>query len=192
MFRIYTKTGDSGESSLADGSRVPKSHMRLEVYGTIDELLASIGVLFSLLKESKDLEEQKKEALLLSLTRAQNELFSMSSEVAHPSYKTAKNRSFLIEASHISVLEKEIDSWDKRLEPLRNFILPGSHVLSAHAHVSRTVCRRAERLCVFLSVEEEIRDEITQYLNRLSDWLFVLGRFLDHLFAAEEKRWNVS
>ena len=192
MFRIYTKTGDRGESSLADGSRVSKSHMRLEVYGTIDELLASVGVLFSHLKENKGLGDQKKGKLLLSLTRVQNELFSMSSEVAHPSYKTAKNRSFLIETAHIETLEKEIDSWDESLEPLKNFILPGSHVLSAHAHVSRTVCRRSERLCVFLSREEEVRSEITQYLNRLSDWFFVLGRFLDYLLGAEEKRWNVS
>jgi len=192
MFRVYTKTGDKGKSSLADGSRVSKSHLRLDVYGTIDELLASIGVLISSLEGCKEFESYHKSPLLVSLSRVQNELFSMGSEVAHPSYETAKYKSLLIESFHIEVLEKEIDSWDKNLTCLKNFILPGSHLLSSYAHVSRTVCRRTERLCVLLAAEEKIRGELPQYLNRLSDWFFVLGRFFDHLLRVEEKIWKSS
>ena len=187
MFRIYTKMGDKGQSSLADGSRVPKYHKRLEAYGTLDELLSNLGLLKSLLSEN---EKTKKDSSLKAITRVQNELFAMSSETAHPSYETAKNKSFLILEEQIKNLEKEVDNWESFLKPLRNFLIPGSHSLSSSAHVSRTICRRAERALVLLGEEEKIREELVKYVNRLSDWLFTLARYLDHLLEIEECLWE--
>ena len=189
MFRIYTKGGDKGKSSLADGSRVPKHHSRLETYGTCDELLSFLGVLLASLK---DFELKSSIELECSIRRVQNELFSLSSELAHPNYESAQYKSFLIEESHIKALEKEIDSWDESLEPLKNFLIPGSHTLSAEAHVCRSVCRRAERHVTFLSEEENIRGETIKYLNRLSDWLFMLARYLDHEVGVKENLWKSS
>lgn len=193
MFRVYTKLGDKGESSLADGSRVPKNHRRLDAYGSLDELLASLGILVSLLPgEAKLQGSAQASEVKSSLERVQNELFAMSSEIAHPNYDKAKNKSFLVLEAHIKKLENEIDAWEKELEPLRNFILPGSHPLSSYAHMARTICRRGERKLVSLGEEESLREEPLRFLNRLSDWLFVLGRFLDHLVGAQEKVWSSS
>lgn len=184
-FRIYTKKGDKGSSSLADGSRVPKYHKRLEAYGTLDELISHLGVLGSLLKQ----EGLKDQSCGEMIFRVQKELFAMSSEVAHPSYEKAKYKSVLIEAPHVEALEKEVDAWEESLEPLRNFLIPGSHVLSSQAHVCRTVCRRSERALVLLGEEETLREEIVKYVNRLSDWLFTLARYLDHKAEVDERLW---
>lgn len=189
MFRIYTKGGDKGKSSLADGTRVFKHHKRLETYGTCDELLSFLGVLLASLK---NFELKSSTVLEGSIIRVQNQLFSLSSELAHPNYTSAQYKSFLIEEPHINTLEKEIDSWDESLESLKNFLIPGSHILSAQAHVCRSVCRRAERCVSVLSEEETIREDIIKYLNRLSDWLFMLARYLDHEVGAKENLWKSS
>lgn len=187
MFRVYTKGGDKGQSSLADGSRVPKYHRRLEAYGTCDELLSSLGALLASLQNFK---LKSTDTLSQAITRVQNELFSLSSELAHPNYESAKYKSFLIEEPHIKALEQEIDAWDEHLEPLKNFLIPGSHTLSAEAHIARSVCRRAERNTIFLDEEENLRPEVIKYLNRLSDWLFILARYLDLEAGAKEHLWK--
>lgn len=190
MSRVYTKLGDQGFSSLADGCKVHKSHLRLEAYGTIDELSSSLGLLYSLIdKETKEQSGEELKSILKPIDRVQNWLFALSSEIAHPNYDLARNKSLLIEACHTKLLEQEIDIWDQSLEPLRNFLIPGSHILSSYAHLSRTICRRAERFIVQLHQADEARKEVLALINRLSDWLFVLARYLDKLTGVQEKLW---
>ena len=163
--KIYTKKGDLGRTSLFGGLSVEKFDDRVDSYGEIDELMSSLGVASSFSEDSE----------LVSLIESiQTELFFMSSELATPSGQT--NKSQRIESTHVHRLEKEIDRCDKELPALRSFILPGGTQSSAMLHLTRSICRRAERRIVFLATKEKIRPEVLQYINRLSDLLFNLGR----------------
>ncbi|AFR34771.1 cob(I)yrinic acid a,c-diamide adenosyltransferase [Riemerella anatipestifer] len=184
--KIYTKTGDSGATSLYGGTRVSKAHLRVEAYGTIDELNACLGVAKSYIQEAEVLEQLK---------TIQFDLFTLGSESATPVDKlflaNGKSRlPLVIGQNEIETLERWIDAFDEQLEPLQFFILPGGGKASARLHVARTVCRRAERYLVALSEQEEVRAELIKYLNRLSDYLFVLARYISHLHHEPEEYWN--
>ncbi|MCU4655066.1 cob(I)yrinic acid a,c-diamide adenosyltransferase [Roseibacterium sp. SDUM158016] len=167
--KIYTKTGDAGETALGDGSRVAKHSMRVTAYGTVDELNAALGV--TRLHADEDLGAR--------LAAIQNDLFDLGADLCTPNMEKDAEREYpalRIVAEQVSRLEREIDSLNARLEPLRSFILPGGSPLSAHMHICRTVARRAERMVVELATMESVNPEAVKYLNRLSDWFFVAGR----------------
>ena len=179
MVKIYTKTGDKGQTSLFGGQRVPKDSPRIEAYGTIDELNSALGFARSL-NESKEVD-----ALLGEI---QIDLFTLGADLATPRDSTATVRR--VEEADISRLERHIDSLDAGLEPLQNFILPGGSQVAAVVHLARTVCRRAERLIVKLGREEAIGELPVVYLNRLSDLLFVLSRWINAKSRVDEHKWN--
>ena len=180
--RIYTKMGDKGETHLAGGQRVPKDSLRIECYGTVDELNAFIGMVSVSAAE-------KLPDLARILRRVQHELFNLGSILAtkpqdvHP--KQAR-----ITSAEITQLEKEIDHANAGLAPLRSFVLPGGSRLNTELHACRTICRRAERIAVSLAREEDIPAEAIQYLNRLSDALFVWSRWANHTLGVEEVLWQ--
>jgi cob(I)alamin adenosyltransferase len=178
--KLYTKKGDRGETSLLGGTRVPKFHHRIESYGTVDELNAYLG----LLSEQEILKEQRD-----FIRNIQHQLFNIGSILANDPEKSHFKLPELQEAE-ITRLEDSIDEMESKLQPLTNFVLPGGHSANAHAHVARTICRRAERRVVELNSYANVAPEIIQYLNRLSDWLFVLARFATHLAGAEEVKWE--
>ncbi len=173
---------------LADGSFVSKSHERIESYGTCDELNSHVGMLIGLL-DAQSGSGQFKE-MTRQLQRIQNHLFDIGSELATPGLDPAKSKLRLIGLSDIATLESEMDHWQSSLQPLRNFLLPGGSLANAQAHICRTVCRRAERLCVRLSEREVIRTEVLVYLNRLSDWFFVGSRMISHSTGTTEILWQ--
>jgi cob(I)alamin adenosyltransferase len=177
--KIYTKTGDQGQTSLFGGKRLSKSNLRIEAYGTVDELNSFLGLLRDSLTNAEVREE---------IRYAQNLLFTMGSQLATEPGKNLAIPS--IEDKEVAVLEAAIDRMEKELPPLKNFILPGGHTTVSFCHVARTVCRRAERLIVALNLEEEVPDVLMQYLNRLSDYLFVLARKLGKDLGAEEVIWK--
>jgi cob(I)alamin adenosyltransferase len=178
--KIYTKTGDSGETGLFGGARLPKSHLRIEGYGTVDELNAYLGLVRDLL--NKDWEASA------FLTRIQDRLFVMGSMLATEPGKRNVSTPLLVE-SDVEELEQSIDRMDAVLAPMRNFILPGGHVWVSHIHVARTICRRAERRVVALHTIEAVNDLILRYLNRLSDYLFTLSRWVAQETKSEEIPW---
>jgi len=183
--RVYTKGGDKGETSLIGGDRVSKADPRLDCYGTIDEVNATIGLIIEALVDSA-----AGEHLTPILRRVQNELFNLGCELATPD---AERRAKLprIELRHVEALERDIDAVNDDLPVLKSFVLPGGGKASAHCHLSRTVCRRAERLVVGLSEAEHIGSELpVQYLNRLSDALFVWGRWCAHKDGKPEPLWD--
>ncbi len=177
--KIYTKTGDKGQTSLVSGERVAKDHLRIEAYGTVDELNASLG----LMKDSSDSVDLNPE-----IEAIQSLLFTIGSHLA----ASPKNKMALPEIGeeHILDLEKAMDRMDESLEPLKNFILPGGDPSASLAHVSRTICRRAERRVVSLMEHEAIDDRILRYLNRLSDYLFTLARYYTKVHGGEETPWK--
>ena len=183
--RVYTKGGDKGETSLIGGERVSKSDPRLDCYGTIDELNATLGLVIEALVDSA-----AGEHLTPILRRVQNELFNLGCELATPD---PERRAKLprIELRHVEALERDIDAVNDDLTALTSFVLPGGGKPSAHCHLARTVCRRAERLVVGLSEAEDIGGELpVQYLNRLSDALFVWGRWCSHKDGKPEPLWD--
>jgi len=178
-FKIYTKTGDKGQTSLFGGTRVPKYHVRIESYGTTDELNAYIGLVRDSITD---------ELVRDVLKEIQDRLFTIGSILASdPSKKKLKTPD--LNEEDITFLEEEIDKMDEELPPLKHFVLPGGHPTVSYCHIARCVCRRAERLVVALNEEQEVLPLILQYLNRLSDYLFVLGRFLTKEVGAEEVHW---
>ncbi len=178
-FKIYTKTGDKGQTGLFGGARLPKHHIRIESYGTCDELNSHIGLLRDQLND-----EQLKTWLL----EIQNKLFVVGSNLALDPNSDLEVPGLI--DTDVTFLEEGIDEMEKKLEPLKTFILPGGDVVSSQAQVSRCVCRRAERLVVALSeVEEKVPNILVQYLNRLSDFLFVLARYISKQNGAEEIPW---
>jgi cob(I)alamin adenosyltransferase len=180
--KIYTKTGDKGTTSLIGGTKVPKSHLRIDAYGTVDELNAYIGLCRDLLTD-----EQGRETLL----RIQDRLFTIGSLLACDPQKQSGMQLPELKAADISLLEKQIDAMDKLLPPMKFFVLPGGHATVSHLHIARCICRRAERCCVRLELESPGKDPvIIQYLNRLSDYLFILGRYTGHLLQAAEIAWK--
>jgi cob(I)alamin adenosyltransferase len=169
LSKIYTKTGDAGETALGNGARVAKHSMRVTAYGTVDETNATLG-LARLHAEG---------AMDAALARIQNDLFDLGADLCRPDMARDHEAGYVplrMLAAQVERLEVEIDAMNARLEPLRSFILPGGTPLSAHLHLCRTVCRRAERLTVELATMEEVNAEAVKYLNRLSDWFFVAGR----------------
>jgi cob(I)alamin adenosyltransferase len=193
--KIYTRAGDKGKTSLIGGARVSKADLRLETYGTIDELNSVIGVVIASLPHdlgahlSSDEAKAEEVSLLHFLQRAQSDLFDIGSHLACED-ANLREKLPLIHEDHISELEQKMDQFSARLPALKNFILPGGSRSSSHAHVARTVCRRAERLCVALNDQAAIEPVIIRYLNRLSDFLFVLARHLNRLSGAAEVLWT--
>ena len=186
--KIYTKTGDKGETSLYGGTRVSKAAARVESYGTLDELNAFIGLAKAEISDEK---------VLNQLQKIQFDLFTVGSEAATPTDKlilaNGKSRlDLLISEEEIVELERWMDNFDAELEPLQFFILPSGGKAAATFHVCRTVCRRAERAMVFLNETEEVRPELIKYLNRLSDYLFILARYISKISGEKEDYWNPS
>ena len=187
-FKIYTKTGDKGETSLYGGTRVSKAAARVESYGTLDELNAFIGLAKAEISDEK---------VLSQLQKIQFDLFTVGSETATPTDKlilaNGKNRlDLMISEEEITELERWMDDLDASLEPLQFFILPSGGKAAASVHVCRTVCRRAERAMVHLNETEEVRPELIKYLNRLSDYLFILARYISKISGEKEEYWNPS
>lgn len=185
--RIYTKAGDGGETRLVGGQRVAKDDVRIECYGTVDELNAFLGLARTTAEQLTA--TQRLHPFTATLKRVQHELFNLGSILAtlpedvHP-------RQPRITAAEVAQLEHDIDEANAELTPLRSFVLPGGSHLAAELHVCRTVCRRAERLLVHLAREQNVPPECVQYLNRLSDALFVWSRWVNHVLRAAETLWE--
>lgn len=195
--KIYTKTGDQGETGLLGGARVPKDHLRIKAYGTLDELNASLGVALSQIEQDLATSslcqtgETRKAGLELMkgrLIRLQNELFQLGAELATPRGK--KLFSDPIEEPAIADLESEIDQMESTLPPLKNFILPSGTLASSFLHLARTISRRAEREAIALNRNEPLRNTLLTYLNRVSDYLFVAARFANHIAGVTETPWT--
>ena len=179
--KIYTKTGDGGDTSLFGGQRVPKDALRIEAYGTVDELNSVIGMALA---------EGPGDGLRQVLLEIQNPLVGLGADLATPRSVTRKNVR-RIEPRESRTLERQIDRFDALLKPLHSFILPGGSPLASRLHFARTVCRRAERVVVRLSRNEDIGEGMTVYLNRLSDLLFVLARYANQSAEVPEVRWKL-
>jgi cob(I)alamin adenosyltransferase len=180
-FKIYTKTGDDGSTGLLGGTRVKKYDVRLEAYGTVDELNAAIGVI-----RSYNIPENPGKMLV----EIQNKLFNIGSRLASDKKGEEFTKKLSITENHISFLEKAIDEMEEELPELTHFILPGGDLSAAQCHVARTVCRRAERRILEFSETEKVEPETLKYMNRLSDFLFVLARKLTANSGIEEKPWR--
>jgi cob(I)alamin adenosyltransferase len=184
--KVYTKTGDRGTTALFGGTRVPKDHIRIESYGTVDELNSYIGLV-----RDQEMDVHYKEILI----EIQDRLFTIGALLATPLEKEVlKNgemrlKKLGIVETDIALLENEIDKMEETLPPMTNFVLPGGHTTVSYCHIARCVCRRAERLAVNLSHDQPIADIVIKYLNRLSDFLFVLARKLTSDLHAEEVKW---
>ena len=178
--KIYTKTGDLGTTSLLGGTRVPKFDIRIDAYGTIDELNSYIGLL-----KDQDVNWLRADVL----KEIQDRLFTIGADLAtDPAKENVKKPDLL--ADDVDMLEKQIDEMDKDLPPLKSFILPGGHQAVSFGHIARTVCRRGERIVTELAAMEEVSDLVIQYLNRLSDYLFVLCRKMGQELEINEIHWN--
>ena len=177
--KIYTKTGDQGQTSLIGGTRVPKHHLRIESYGTVDELNSYIG----LIRDQQVSEHQQD-----LLKEIQDRLFTIGSALASDPEKS-KMKIPDLHQEDIELLEKEIDTMTADLPELRHFILPGGSNAVSFCHLARCVCRRAERICVHLSEDSFVDEKVMVYLNRLSDYLFVLSRKLCFDNQIEENKW---
>lgn len=167
--KIYTKTGDKGDTGLIDGSRISKSDLRIIAYGVVDEANSHIGLIISNIEKNSIFDDVKK--ILLNV---QQDLFVLGAELANP--KPLKDDNILVKTEMISTIEKYIDKFESELAPLSNFILPGGSIESSLLHICRTVVRRAEISAVALAKEQKINQEILTYLNRISDLFFVLAR----------------
>lgn len=178
--KIYTKTGDYGETSLYGGKRVKKNHARINAYGTTDELLAQIGLV----------RDQKINPIYQTdLLKIQDRLFTIGAELAADPEKSKLQRPTLY-LSDVQFLEEQIDKMEQELSPMKNFVLPGGHQTVSFCHIARCVCRRAERTVIDLSEETEVSELIIIYLNRLSDYLFVLSRKISSDVNALESQWK--
>ncbi|HEV7223374.1 MAG TPA: cob(I)yrinic acid a,c-diamide adenosyltransferase [Pirellulales bacterium] len=177
--KIYTKTGDRGETGLFGGPRVRKDHLRIEAYGSVDELNAVLGVARS---------ETLPAEIDALLAQIQNSLFDLGAELATPD--PVRMGVAAVGASHVEALERAIDRYEANLTPLKNFILPGGTRAAAQLHVARTVCRRAERRLISLSAAETISGQLIIYLNRLSDLLFVLAREANRAGGRSDVAWR--
>jgi cob(I)alamin adenosyltransferase len=181
-FKIYTKTGDFGKTSLIGGTKVAKSNIRIEAYGTVDELNSFVG-----LTADQFIHETSKTIL----KEIQDRLFTIGSSLACDPSKESKLKIPDLKESDITLLENEIDTMNEQLEDMKSFILPGGHVAISTAHITRCVCRRAERICVNMQENDLFVDMlIIKYLNRLSDYLFVLARYIGHLVGVPDIPWK--
>jgi cob(I)alamin adenosyltransferase len=180
--KIYTKTGDLGKTSLIGGTKVPKSHLRIESYGTIDELNSFIGLV------SDQLTHEHSKVILKEI---QDRLFTIGSSLACDPDKEPLMKMPDLKEEDVALLEKEIDKMNEELPVMKSFILPGGHPAVSTTHIARCVCRRAERICVHMQQEELFVDPLViKYINRLSDYLFVLARYIGHLLNVEEIKWQ--
>lgn len=184
LSKIYTRTGDDGQTSLADGRRVNKSHPRIEAIGALDEFNSQLGLLLA------DLQEQQKKVTQLQevidvLTPCQHRIFDMGGELSMPDYQA-------LHVSEITRIEQAIDQWNVLLGPLKEFILPGGSHLIAQAHVCRSSARNAERRCQALHSSEALRPEMLGYINRLSDLLFVAARLIAQYQGCAEIHWQAA
>ncbi len=181
-FKIYTKTGDLGKTSLIGGTKVPKSHIRIDTYGTVDELNAYIGLLSDYFDHVPS---------RVTLKEIQDRLFTIGSSLACDPDKMPSMKLPDLKEADIVFLENEMDAMNQLLPEMKSFILPGGHVAISTAHVARCVCRRAERCCVNMQEHDFfVEPTVIKYLNRLSDYLFVLGRFISHQLRIEEIKWQ--
>jgi cob(I)alamin adenosyltransferase len=179
--KIYTKTGDNGTTSLLGGTKVLKSDLRIEAYGTVDELNSYIGLCRDLVTD---------DAVKNTLREIQDRLFTIGASLACDPAKEAKIKIPDLKEDDVKLLENEIDRMNQVLPDLKSFILPGGHTTVSHLHIARCVCRRAERCCVRLQ-EGNMEDDFTvKYLNRLSDYLFILARYTGHVLNANEITWT--
>jgi cob(I)alamin adenosyltransferase len=182
MFKIYTKTGDKGGTSLIGGVRVPKSHIRIDSYGTVDELNSYLGMVTDMAGNEK---------ITNALREVQDRLFTIGSALATNPEKEVKIKLPDLHESDVTWLEQQIDEMNEVLPEMRSFILPGGNLAGSTCHVARCVCRKAERICVAMQEQNEfIPPLIIQYLNRLSDYLFVLARYIGHINNAVEIPWR--
>ncbi len=179
--RIYTRTGDDGTTALFGGGRVLKSHPRLEAYGTVDELNAVIGIVLT---------HSLPEDIANDLRTLSSWLFVLGADLATPADAPTAARVPRIQDEHVRWLEQRIDAYDAELPPLRNFILPGGHPAAAYLHLARTVCRRAERAAVAAAHAESLNAAALRFLNRLSDYLFVAARIVNHRAEIPEHVWT--
>ena len=195
LTRIYTRVGDTGETSLGDGSRVPKQALRVEAFGTVDEANAAIGLARLHLGSAADAETDREAGAMLA--RIQNDLFDAGADLATPGKgKGPGGARLTVTAAQVAWLESEIDRLNAELEPLRSFVLPSGLPAGAYLHLARTICRRAERLIAELmdKPDESVTPEVLQYVNRLSDYLFVAARYandkgaIDMLWRPGENR----
>lgn len=178
--KIYTKTGDKGTTALVGGTRLSKAHIRIEAYGTVDELNSYIGLL-----GDQPVNQQRRELL----NEIQDRLFTMGSHLASEPEQTKRILPDLFDQD-ITLLEEEMDKIDALVPPLKSFILPGGHQSVSFGHVARTVCRRAERSVIHLQEQEPVEEIVIKYLNRLSDYLFMLCRAMAHELGIEEISWK--
>jgi cob(I)alamin adenosyltransferase len=181
MGKIYTGTGDSGMTALFGGRRVRKDNPRIETYGTVDELNSILGLARSISKDKLISE---------TIERVQNQLFILGWDLATPFDEEISGKVKRISADDVNYIERLIDKINGELPQISGFILPGGGILSSVLHIARTVCRRAERLAVWLSSCEKINENIIPYLNRLSDMLFVLARYANYVSGVEDIRWK--
>ncbi len=180
--KLYTRTGDLGQTALFGGRRVPKDDPRVEAYGSVDELNSTLGVAVSFLRQKR---------IAATLQSVQNELFNIGSELASESGpKAERGRMFVDPEAKIAGLERLIDEYDAKLPPLRTFVLPSGSRAGALLHLARGVCRRAERAVVRLSRQEKVNPQLIVYINRLSDLLFVLARYVNKAARKPETPWR--
>ena len=178
--KIYTKTGDKGTTALFTGRRVPKHHIRIESYGTIDELNSHLGLL-----RDQQMDSHSKEILVL----IQEKLFTVGSILATEPERDKRLKIPRINQEDIALLEQEMDQMNENLPEMTHFILPGGHTTVSYCHIARTVCRRAERMISYLHENEPVPETLLSYMNRLSDYLFVLARKLSKDVNADEIKW---
>lgn len=187
--KIYTKTGDKGQTSLVGGTRVSKTNPRLLAYGTLDELNSVLGLVRSSFAENADAVGSFAPEVEKSLQTIQNSLFNIGSHLACEDEKILPSLPRL-KPENIAALEKLMDHWESSLPPLRNFILPGGSMTASFCHLARTVCRRAEREVIHLSETIPVENDFVVYLNRLSDWLFLLSRVANTSMNVEDIQWD--
>lgn len=179
--RIYTRTGDTGETSLVYGERVPKNHLRVEAYGTCDEVNAVIGVATSTIDQGLSWSIQERKTFVACMKKVQTLLFHVGAELSTPQ---GKDVAWPLKQEHVDRLEKTIDKWEQEIPQLTQFILPNGHPTGATLHHARTIVRRAERIVV--EIKEDINPLVLVFLNRLSDLLFVAARYVNKFSAYEE------
>lgn len=178
--KIYTKTGDKGQTSLIGGTRLPKHHVRIEAYGTVDELNSHIGLLRDVMEEKNTFD------LLISI---QDRLFTIGSQLAADPEKNKMQLPSIFEED-VTILEKAIDEMNAQVPEMKSFVLPGGHIYVSYCHIARCVCRRAERAVIRLAENEPVNELHIKYLNRLSDYLFMLSRWLTMKLNAKEIPWK--
>ncbi|MCC5946436.1 MAG: cob(I)yrinic acid a,c-diamide adenosyltransferase [Bernardetiaceae bacterium] len=179
--KIYTKTGDKGTTALVSGRRISKANLRIDAYGTVDELNVAIGML-------RDLDANASRKMVI--VEIQDRLFTIGSHLASDPTRKSPVQIPEISEQDVTFLENQIDEMNTHLPPMRKFVLPGGHIAVSQAHTARVICRRAERLCIRLHEQEPVEAIILQYLNRLSDYLFVLSRLITQELNVEEIPWE--